>query len=156
VKIQRTLNLEEVQDHHHLGRATKFRKAMVEEMAVAQREIGVPILEEILTKIEEVGVIDPMEAEVEEEASDKMTVDTEENNKIEALIKEIEAPISEGGMKIIRESLRETLLLIDLKMQAQGRDHAPLTDSTMKESSMLPLKPNKSLMRMTKMMEISI
>jgi hypothetical protein len=153
VKILRTLNSVEVQDHHHLGIATKFRKAMVEEMAVAQREIGVPILEEILTKIEEVGVIDPMEAVAEEEASDKMTVDTEENNKIEALIKEIEAPISEGGMKIIRESLRETLLLIDLKMQAPGRDRAPLTDSTMKESSMLPLNPSQSSMRMTKMMD---
>jgi hypothetical protein len=145
--------MEEVKDHHQLGRATKFRKAMVEEMAVAQREIGVLILEEILTKIEEVGVIDPMVEVAEEEASDKMTVDTEENNKIEALIKEIEAPISEGGMTIIRESLRETLLLIDLKMQEPGRDRAPLTDSTMKESSMLPLKPSQSSMRMTKMMD---
>jgi hypothetical protein len=126
---------------------------MVEEAGVAQRETGVPILQETLTKIEEVGVIDPMETEVEEEASDQMTVDKEENNKIGVLIKEIEAPISEGGMKIIRESLRETLIQIDLKMQAPGRDLALLTDSTMKESSMLPLKPSQSPMRMTKMMD---
>ena len=153
MKIRRTLNSVEVQDHKQIGRATKFRKAMVEEAGVAQRETGVPILQETLTKIEEVGVIDPMETEVEEEASDQMTVDKEENNKIGVLIKEIEAPISEGGMKIIRESLRETLIQIDLKMQAPGRDLALLTDSTMKESSMLPLKPSQSPMRMTKMMD---
>ena len=75
--------------------------AMAEEVA-DQIETEVPI-GVVITKIEGVE-IGAMATVGEAEASDQMMVDTEENNKIEALIKERGAPISEDTMKIIKES----------------------------------------------------
>ena len=142
-KILLILNSGEAQDHQ-LVKATKFRMAMVEEVA-DQIETEVPI-GVVITKIEglEIGA---MATVGEAEASDQMMVDTEENNKIEALIKERGAPISEDTMKIIKESPRETLVLIDKRIL--GRDHALLTGSTIIDRGTLLHKPNKYSMTMS-------
>jgi hypothetical protein len=97
----------EVKDHHHLMIATKFRMAMAEGVGVAtpaQIETGLPIgVAATFTK--GAAVIDPMEAVVVAEATDKMMEGIIENSKIEALIKEIEVPILEVSMTIIKDSL---------------------------------------------------
>ena len=105
MKIPRTLNSVEVRDHP-LVKATKFRMGMaeVEEAAPVQIETGLQIAVAILTKIEGAQVIDLMEVVVAE-ATDKMMASREENSKIEALIKEIEVPILEVSMTIIKDSL---------------------------------------------------
>ena len=97
----------EVKGHHQLMIATKFRMAMAEGVGVAtpaQIETGLPIgVAATFTK--GAAVIDPMEAVVVAEATDKMMEGIIENSKIEALTKEIEVPILEVSMTIIKDSL---------------------------------------------------
>ena len=146
MKILRTLNSVEVRDHP-LVKATKFRMAMaeVEEAAPVQIETGLQIGVAILTKIEGALVIDLMEVVVAE-ATDKMMASREENSKIEALIKEIGVPISEDSLKIIKGTLRETLVPIDKMIQ--GRDRVHLIGSTIIGQGMFHRKHNLCLMTM--------
>lgn len=156
MKIPRTLNSVEVQDHRKV-KATKFRMAMAEGAvaAPAQIETGLQIGVAILTKIGGALVIDLMEVVVAE-ATDKMMATREENSKIEALIKEIGVPISEDSMKIIKGTLRETLVPIDKMIQ--GRDLVHLIGSTIIGQGMFHRKHNLCLMTMitTRMIDLSI
>ena len=124
-------------------------------MAPAQIEKGLPTGEAIHTRIEGALVIDLMEVVVEE-ATDKMMESREENSKIEALIKEIGVPISEDSLKIIKGTLRETLVPIDKMIQ--GRDRVHLIGSTIIGQGMFHRKHNLCLMTMitTRMIDLSI
>jgi len=124
-------------------------------VAPAQIEKGLPTGEAIHTRIEGALVIDLMEVVVEE-ATDKMMESREENSKIEALIKEIGVPISEDSLKIIKGTLRETLVPIDKMIQ--GRDRVHLIGSTIIGQGMFHRKHNLCLMTMitTRMIDLSI
>jgi hypothetical protein len=137
----------EVKDLRQLVIATKFRMATAEGMGVATPALigtGLPIVV-AATHTKGVVVIDPMEAVVAE-ATDKMMAGIIENNKIEALIKEIGVPILEVLMSIIRETLRETLVLIDKMID---RDRERLIDSTITNNGIFLHKHNLFLMKMT-------
>ena len=140
--MPKTLNLEEGQDLQ-LIQATKFHIALAEDMEDRTTETEVPT-GQLLTTIKEVA-IEALVVEMEGEATDRTkAVDIEENNKIEALIKEIEAQTSAEAMKEIID--RMTFLQI-IEMMMQGRGRAHLTGSTTIESSMFLHNLNRSSMK---------